>query len=127
MELIGDRPDAAHWRPPIDVVETPEKVQVLVEVPGIAVDDLHVEVEGKTVIVAGTKAASSPNDQARYHRLERRQGGFERTVDLVGTVNTHAGVARLRGGLLTVEFPKIREKRRRRRILVIEDEGDEAT
>jgi HSP20 family protein len=127
MELIGDRPDAAHWRPAVDVVETPETVQVLVEVPGIGIDDLRVEVAGKTVLVAGTKAPSPPAEKARYHRLERGQGGFERAVDLVGPVNTHEGVARLRGGLLTVEFPKIREKRERRRILVIEEEGDEPT
>ncbi|MGD2115213.1 MAG: Hsp20/alpha crystallin family protein, partial [Acidobacteriota bacterium] len=128
LELIGDRADAAHWRPAIDVVETTETVQVLVEVPGIGQDDLRVEIEGTTLLVTGTKTPSSPGEQARYHRLERGRGGFERTVDLVGPVNTHEAVARLHGGLLTVELPKIREKRKRRRILVIEeDEGDETS
>ena len=127
MELLGDRPDAARWRPAIDVVESSEELQVLVEVPGIGADALEVQVQGTTVTVTGTKAPSSPGEEARYHRLERRRGAFERSVELTGPVNTHQGVARLRGGLLIIAFPKIREKRERRRILVIEDDERDET
>ena len=34
------------WQPPIDIVETPDAILILVEVPGLAAADLKVEVRG---------------------------------------------------------------------------------
>ncbi len=125
LGLAGTPPEAGRWEPAIDVVETSETVQVLVEVPGIGTDDLRVEVEGPLVTVTGRKQPTSPDRQARFHRMERGRGSFERTIELAGPVNTHRGVARLRGGVLTVEFPKIHERRERKQILVVEADGEE--
>jgi len=129
MELVGEPQQAGRWRPNVDVVETPETVQVLAEMPGLRAEDLVVEVQSQTVILSGRKAAPAPDDDARFHRMERAHGAFERTVELTGLsgpVNTHQGQAHLRDGLLIIEFPRIREKRQRRRIVVIEDDKAES-
>jgi len=125
MGLAGARPEIGRWQPSIDVIETSETVQVLVEVPGIGAEDLRVEIEGPNVTVTGRKQPTTPDPKARFHRVERGRGAFERTIELTGPVNTHRGVARLRGGVLTVEFPKVREKRERKQILVVEEDGEE--
>ncbi len=129
VELVGEPQRAGRWRPDVDVVETPESVQILVEMPGISAQDLVVEVQAQTVIISGRKAAPAPDDEARFHRMERAHGTFERTVELTGLsgpVNTHLGQARLHNGLLVIELPRIREKRERRRIVVVEDDRPEA-
>jgi len=127
MGLASGPAEADRWQPAIDVVETLEALLVLVEVPGLAASDLRVEVQGASVIIAGHKRPTRPDPEARYHRLERGRGTFERTIELSEPVNTHRGVARLRGGVLTVEFPRVQEKRERRRILVVEEDGEEST
>lgn len=125
--LLGSGRDAGRVLPPVDVMEAPETVEVLVEVPGVAPDELRVEIAGRTLTVAGTKRPRPPEGNARYHRLERSRGAFERTVELTGPVNTRDAVARLEGGILTVTLPKVREKRTARSIPVIEERGDETT
>lgn len=112
---------AGEWQPYLDVLETPEEVVILVEAPGVAREDLEVAVEGRAVTLTGTKRTARHQAAVRFHRVEREQGRFERRVELHQPVNTHEGSARLDGGLLIVRFPKVPEKRSRRRLLTIED------
>ncbi len=125
LNLAAGQPRAGEWQPPIDVVETPDKVLILVEVPGIRAEDLEVAVQGETVTLKGRKYPPPPPDgPSRFHRVERLHGSFERRIDLQRPVNSRAGSARTAGGLLIVEFPKVQEKRERRRIIVVD--GSEA-
>lgn len=120
MKLAAGEPRAGECQPRLDVVETAHEVAVLMEVPGIAREDLEVAVEGLTVVVSGRKRPTCPEGAVRFHRVEREEGRFERRVRLLHPVDTHRGRARARDGLLIVEFPKVQEKRARKRILEIE-------
>lgn len=112
------------WQPCVDVVETPETVVILAELPGISAADLKVEVRGTLVHLSGVKATLLPSDQRpSFHRLERGHGKFAREIHLFSPVNTHHGTARLVDGLLTIEFPKVEEKRHAARLLYIEEVG----
>jgi HSP20 family protein len=122
----GSTPRAGEHQPLLDVVETADEVVVLVEVPGIPREDLEVTVEGRTVVVSGRKRSGRPEGVVRFHRVEREEGRFERRVELLHPVDTHRGRARTAGGLLIVEFPKVQEKRARRRSLEIEGGEEEA-
>ena len=62
----------------------------------------------------------------KFHCLERGHGRFSREIHLFSPVNTHKGRARLADGLLTLEFPKIEDKRQEARLLHIE-EGEESS
>ncbi len=53
--------------------------------------------------------------------MERGHGRFAREIHLFSPVNTHHGTARLDDGLLTLEFPKIQDKRQEARVLHIEE------
>jgi HSP20 family protein len=108
------------WQPAIDVVETPAAVQILAEVPGFAPADLKIEVRGTRVVISGTKSTTLPEAQRlRFHCLERGHGRFTREIHVLSPVNTHKGTAHLRDGLLTLEFPKIQDKRQEARVLHI--------
>ncbi len=65
-----------------------------------------------------SRASSPPRrcpapQRIQFHCLERGHGRFSREVQIFAPVNTHKGTARLADGLLTIEFPKIEDKRQR--------------
>ena len=110
------------WQPAIDIVETSAVVLILVEVPGFAAADLRIEARGTRIVISGIKSTSLPDAQRiKFHCLERGHGRFTRDIHVFSPVNTHQGTARLAGGLLTLEFPKIQDKRQEARVLHIEE------
>jgi HSP20 family protein len=122
LRFGDDNLPVGEWQPHIDVVETPEAVLILVEIPGLAAADLKVEVRGTLVHISGTKSTPLPGAQRiKFHCLERGHGRFAREIQLFAAVNTHNGTARLVDGLLTIEFPKVEEKRHAARVLHIQE------
>jgi HSP20 family protein len=117
----GDVP-LGEWQPAIDVVETPSAVLILTELPGFSPADLRIEVRGTRIVIHGTKSTTLPEARRlKFHCLERGHGRFTREIHLFSPVNTHRGKARLADGLLTLEFPKIEDKRQEARVLHIEE------
>ena len=96
-------------------------IVILAELPGISAGDLRLEVRGSCVVLSGAKPTDPLGMPARFHCMERSRGRFQREIQLSEAVNTHLGRARLEGGILTVELPKITEQRRSARILEIEE------
>lgn len=126
---IGDSHlPVGEWQPCIDIIETPGSVLILAEVPGFRAGDLAVEVRGTRVTLSGVKSTSLPSAQRiKFHCMERGHGRFVREIQIFSAVNTHQGSARLEDGLLTVEFPKIQDKRQEARVLHIEEPEEGST
>jgi HSP20 family protein len=118
----GDLP-LGEWQPAIDVVETPAAILILAEIPGFAAADVRIEVRGTRVLISGTKSTTTLPDGQRlkFHCMERGHGRFSREIHVFSPVNTHQGTARLADGLLTLEFPKIQDKRQEARVLHIQE------
>jgi len=116
---------AGDWHPSIDIVESPTSVIVLAEFPGFAPEDIRIEVRGARLVLSGVKpkapAAPTNDEKVKFQCLERGQGRFSRDIQLLSPVNTHKGTARLQDGLLTIEFPKIQDKRQEARVLTVEE------
>ena len=116
---------AGDWQPAIDVIETPDSILMLVEVPGLAADDLKVEVRGTQLVLSGTKSTPLPEAQRiKFQRVERGHGRFSREIQLFWPVNSHQGTAHLADGVLMLTFPKIQDKRQAARRLHIEEDGE---
>jgi HSP20 family protein len=127
VQLGDTNMPVGEWQPHVDVVETPESVLILAELPGMAAADLKIEARGTLVHISGTKSTPLPGVQRiRFHCLERGHGRFVREIQLFSPVNTHNGTARLVDGLLTIEFPKVQEKRHTARVLHIEEAAEAA-
>lgn len=126
---IGDSHlPVGEWQPAIDIIETPGSVLILAEVPGFHAGDLTVEVRGTRVLISGVKGTSLPSAQRiKFHCMERGHGRFLREIQIFSAVNTHKGTARIQDGLLTVEFPKIQDKRQEARVLHIEEPEEGTT
>lgn len=121
MGLPEDELKVGVWQPAVDIVDTGKSILILVEAPGFSAADLTVEVKGQLLVVSGKKPAPVPGDNIKFHCLERSHGRCSREIQLFWPVNSHRGTARLAAGLLTIEFPKIEDKRQAARRLHVEE------
>lgn len=103
--LWGQSGDRGRFYPPINVWETDEHYFVEAELPGVALEDLDLTIHGDTLTLKGKHAVADP-EQATELRRERREGEFQRTVQLPGDVDAERVQARMRDGVLTVELQK---------------------
>jgi HSP20 family protein len=71
----------AGWEPPVDVFETDHMLRIVVALPGVAVEDVRVVVEGGTLTVVGERRLPCESAGA-IHRLEIPYGRFERRMAL---------------------------------------------
>lgn len=105
---------AGQCSPPCDVVETPEAIEVVMDVPGIAADSVKVLVARQMLVIAGQKLpAACTHREAAFHLAERTFGRFVRTVRLGGAIDTGRAYARMSAGELRVTLPRIEERRGR--------------
>lgn len=117
IELDREHPTVAlasgECRPPLDVLETSDSVEVVVDVPGVAADSLRVAIRRNTVLVVGAKLAPPNQPTARFHVAERAFGRFARAVRLVGAVDASHARALVSGGQLRVIVPRLEDRRGR--------------
>lgn len=101
--------DAATRSPRLDVLETDSGYQVVLDMPGVAKDQLDVNVAGRRVEVstrAAAAAAGSADAQPRALYRERGSASYARTVVLPEEVDNAQSKARLDNGVLTLTLAK---------------------
>ena len=117
LELDRDVPGAAtltaECRPPIDVYETPEALEIVIDVPGVPAEFLRVAVRRSTLVVVGAKLTPRNDGEARYHLAERSYGRFARAVRLAGAIDAAGAKASAAGGELRVTLPRVEDRRGR--------------
>ena len=108
---ISDDVDA-EYRPPIDVVETADAIEIAADLPGIVPDELRVAFNNGLVILAGRKRASACQHAVTFHLAERTFGRFAVGIRISAAVELGAARAVLRQGELHISLPRIAERRR---------------
>lgn len=95
------------FQPQIDVFrrEEPAEVHVLVQLPGIEPDDLHLSIEGRVLTIAGERRRPAADCRLSYHRLEIEYGAFLRRLALPEDVDVEATRASYERGMLTIVVP----------------------
>lgn len=93
--------------PSVDVYETDDEVIVVVEIAGIADEEVEVEVDGKTLILKGERRPSGGRPRRLYSQMEICHGPFRRELLLPAEVNPDETQATYRGGMLEVVLPKV--------------------
>jgi HSP20 family protein len=107
--------------PAADVVMTDENVTVIMDVPGLKVDDIDIELREDVLTVRGERSVAGHGEQEQngrvWQRLERGHGKVERTLRLPRGLDPDAIAASLTDGVLTLLIPKP-ESRKPRRIQI---------
>jgi HSP20 family protein len=102
---FGEATTAA-WLPLVDIVEEPEYIRFVAEVPGVKPEDVKIFVEGNLLTIKGTKEEVAEQKAEKVHRYERNYGAFERTFTLPTAVAPEKIKATYELGLLTITLPK---------------------
>ena len=110
------------WMPLADITETAQALVVRIELPGVAPEQVLVEVADGALVVRGERPPDSCGEDAEtaYHLIERAHGPFARRFPLPEGADGEGISANLREGLLTVTVPKRRSSLPARRTLVPE-------
>ena len=104
---------AAECTVPLDVVETPDGIEVVMDLAGVSADAVKIVVARDTLLIVGHKNPSGCQHQreAAFQVAERTFGRFARGVRLAGAFDTARADATLRAGELRVTLPRIEERR----------------
>jgi HSP20 family protein len=98
--------------PPVNVFADKDGYVVKLEVPGIAPEDVNIEVEGRTLKVSGKREVPPPTEGS-FHRRERGTGKFARSFQLPADVDLTRAEASYKHGVLSVRVPKKEEAKPR--------------
>ena len=110
IDAIGLRPG----RPAIDVIERPDSVLVLIDVPGLGPEQLDVSLAGNMLTVQGAFGTAAAGDADQVHLRERPTGSFKRCVPLPASVDAESISAECRLGVLQVTIAKSERDKARR-------------
>ena len=91
--------------PPINIFQQKEDFVAIIELPGIAKDNLQIEAKENTIRISGEKTVGY-DERASAHRRERVFGVFDRTISLPVAIDPDAIRAEYRDGILILFIPR---------------------
>jgi len=115
METLWDRflgPEmtemvpASLFMPRLNVAETETALTVTVDLPGLKPEEVHIELLGDNLVIAGERREEKEEKDATFHRMERHLGEFRRTIRLPAPIDGTATRAEFVDGVLTITLPK---------------------
>jgi HSP20 family protein len=104
----------ALWMPRMDIRETDSAYVVEADLPGMAITDIDVHVEGTTLVISGERKGEQASNGGSYAHFERSFGKFQRAFTLPAAVQVDEVQATYTSGVLTVTVPKTAAARTKR-------------
>jgi HSP20 family protein len=94
----------------VDIYEKDDTIVINAELPGVAKEDISVDIKGKLVTLGGERKSDEEIKEDNCYRRERRYGKFERTFNLPFEVNSDSVKATYSNGILRLDIPKPEEQ-----------------
>lgn len=109
-------PEAARnapvWRPLADIQRTRDGLVLMLEMPGVAAEDVDITLERRVLTVRGRGRQPEPEGLRAVHR-EYAPGDYERAFTLSEDVDESGIEASMKDGVLTLKLPRAAEARPR--------------
>jgi HSP20 family protein len=102
-----EAPAKVAFTPALDVFEDQHGYELLLDLPGVTLENLKLELLEDKLHVSGVKAAASLGEGTVQHRTERFAGNFARANRLPKQVANEHIEARFKDGVLSIRVPKI--------------------
>ena len=103
--------------PPLNVTQDADNFYVRAEVPGAKASELQISTVKNRLTIAGKREIPQEHERVSWHRRERAEGSFNRSVTLPADLDTERVEARYVDGILTLKLPKA-EQAKPRQIVV---------
>ena len=94
------------WAPRVDIREEKDAVLLSAELPGVSMDNVHVELENGILTVSGEKKSETVENESGIYRSERVYGEFKRAFRVPDTVDADNISAEFVNGVLKLTLPK---------------------
>ena len=99
--------------PPMNITQDDDNFYLRAEVPGIKPNEVSISAVRNRVSLAGKREIQRENERVSYHRKERADGSFNRSVTLPAEVDAQRAEARYVDGILTITLPKAEQAKPR--------------
>lgn len=101
--------------PALNVWDDNDCVHVEAELPGVAMEDIEINVVGGELSIKGARRPfNGGNGNRTFHRQERAVGEFSRFLTLPDAIDADRVEATLKNGVLTIKLPKAETAKPRR-------------
>lgn len=94
------------WAPRVDIREEKDVVLLSAELPGVAKEDVKVELENGVLTISGEKKSEREETENGIYRSERVYGSFKRSFHVPDTVDAEKIEAEYVNGVLKITLPK---------------------
>jgi HSP20 family protein len=99
--------------PPVNVSQDDDNFYIRAEMPGVKTSDIAISAVRNRVSISGRREIQRESERVSYHRKERTEGAFGRSVTMPSDVDVKAIEARYADGILTLTLPKAEEAKPR--------------
>ena len=114
--VLGEVADTSFERistPALDLLESSDRYQLLLDVPGVTRDDIDIELDGRKLTVQA-KRPTVEVGESKHLLNERRSLLCKRTIILPTTVDNESIKATIENGVLSLDIPKLNTATRRK-------------
>lgn len=94
------------WYPAADVYQTPDGWVVKVELAGVAVEDVEIDIQGNVLYIAGCRKDRSCAAGVSYHQMEITYSRFEKTLKFPASIEGVKLDHMFENGLLIIRLKK---------------------
>ncbi len=99
------------WRPPVEVFELEDSLQVTVEIGAVREEDLNVEIDDSVLRIAGSRPFPEDSRRRLYHQTGIPYGEFEAEVFLPFAIALDDVEASYENGMLRIHLPRAQATR----------------
>ena len=96
----------AQWTPLVDISEDSNEYLVKAELPELKKEEVKVSVENGELTISGERKSEKEEKGKKFHRIERSNGSFLRSLTLPESDNGDKVSAEFKDGVLSVHLPK---------------------
>ena len=97
------------WMPAVDIIDTPAAYVLKVELAGMKLEDVHIELEDDVLTIRGERHQEEKLEEEQYQSTEWHYGAFQRSITLPHSVKRDAIEATYENGVVEVRVPKAAE------------------
>jgi HSP20 family protein len=110
----GESAAGRRWVPPMDLVEAEDHFVLKADLPGLAEEDVSIEIQDGTLKISGERRAEHEEHEQGWYRIERSFGAFSRSLSLPDGIDPDGVTAEFDHGVLELRIPKPEERKPRR-------------
>ncbi len=103
---VGSGSRRRTWRPPIEVFESPDALEVVAEIAGMEREEIDVVIEGDILTLRGSRHDPTSCDHRTYHEARIAYGPFAADIHIPFAIDADAANASYENGFLRITLPR---------------------